>query len=114
VQPLYSDVSEHDAPTSIRIGSHADVARALYPEGDKGLAFMELAEKLHQMPDRELAYATGKAGTVYLCHPFLAHAAQPHHGTEPKFMAQPPLLLREELSVEGDSPVTRAIWRALS
>jgi hypothetical protein len=111
---LYSDVGEHDAPTRIRIGSHADVARALQPEGEGGLAFMELAGKLDAMPEREIAFATGKAGTVYLCHPFIAHAAQPHRGTEPKFMAQPPLLLREDLSVNGEGPVERAINMALA
>ena len=111
---LYSDVSVRDAPTRIRIGSHADVARALQPEREAGLAFMELAGKLDAMPEREIALATGPAGTVYLCHPFIAHAAQPHHGTEPKFMAQPPLLLREDLSVNGESPVERAINIALA
>jgi hypothetical protein len=35
--------------------------------------------------------AVGPAGTVYLCHPFLVHAAQTHRGTTPRFMAQPPL-----------------------
>ena len=34
----------------------------------------------------------GDAGTVYLCHPFLVHAAQPHRGVRPRFLAQPPLL----------------------
>ncbi|SEJ84825.1 Phytanoyl-CoA dioxygenase (PhyH) [Dyadobacter sp. SG02] len=110
---LYSDVSEHDAPTRIRIGSHADVARVLAPEGEAGLSFMELAGKLDTMPEREITLATGTAGTVYLCHPFLVHAAQPHRGKEPKFMAQPPLLLREDLSVDGGSPVELAIKQAL-
>lgn len=110
---LYSDVSEHDAPTRIRAGSHADVARALAHEGETGLSFMEIAGKLDAMPEREVVYATGEAGTVYLCHPFIVHAAQTHHGTEPKFMAQPPLLLREDLSIDGASPVERAIKAAL-
>lgn len=110
---LYSDVSERDAPTRIRVGSHADVARALQPAGEAGLSFMEIAGKLDEMPDREIALATGKAGTVYLCHPFLVHAAQPHHGKVPKFMAQPPLLLREELFIDGESPVERAISSAV-
>lgn len=110
---LYSDVSEHDAPTRIRVGSHADVARALAHEGEAGLSFMELANRLDAMPEREVVWATGQAGTVYLCHPFIVHAAQAHHGTEPKLMAQPPLLLREDLSVDGISPVERAIKVAL-
>lgn len=114
---LYSDVSENDAPTIIYEGSHIDVAGLLYPEGDAGLSFMELAGKLDDLPKRKEVYATGKAGTVYLCHPFLVHAAQPHRGSTPKFMAQPPLLLRGELSISdsdaGYTPVEQAIRLAL-
>lgn len=110
---LYSDVGERDAPTRIRTGSHADVARALQAEGETGMSFMELATRLDTMPEREIALATGKAGTVYLCHPFIVHAAQPHRGTEPKFMAQPPLLLSSDLDINGTAPVEIAISRAL-
>lgn len=111
---LFSDVGEHDAPTRIRIGSHQDVARLLEPAGEQGMSFMELAGHLNELPEREQALATGKAGTVYLCHPLLAHAAQPHHGTAPRFLAQPPLLLRDELTIDGPSPVEKATRLALS
>jgi hypothetical protein len=61
--------------------------------------------------------ATGEAGTVYLCHPFLVHAAQPHRGTTPRFMAQPPLLPREAQRLDGTDdtyfPVEMAIRKAL-
>lgn len=74
---------------------------------------MELASKVNNLPTREEVYATGKAGTVYLCHPFLVHAAQAHRGTVPKFMAQPPLLLRGELTIAKSdidyTPVEEAI-----
>jgi hypothetical protein len=41
---------------------------------------------------RRVALATGNAGDVYLCHPFLMHAASwPHRGTTPRFVAQPEL-----------------------
>ncbi|WP_339881214.1 phytanoyl-CoA dioxygenase [uncultured Algoriphagus sp.] len=110
---LYSDVSEIDAPTVIYEGSHIDVARLLSKEGDLGLSFMELAGKVDELPKRKEVYATGKAGTVYLCHPFLVHSAQAHKGSIPKFMAQPPLLLNGELSIsdsdEDYSPVEKAI-----
>lgn len=115
---LYSDVSENDAPTVIYKGSHMDVAKLLFHEGDWGLSFMELANKLNELPYREETYAIGKAGTVYLCHPFLVHSAQAHKGNTPKFMAQPPLLLKTELTIEGESneftPVEQAIRRALA
>jgi hypothetical protein len=87
---LFSDVGERDAPTRLAVGSHHDVARILAPRGEEGMTFMELAAALP--PPRREALATGVAGTVYLCHPFLAHSAQPHRGIEPRFMAQPPLL----------------------
>ena len=110
---LFSDVGELDAPTRIRTGSHLDVARILMPEGARGLSFMELAQKLEVTESRPQVLATGKAGTVFLCHPFLVHAAQPHHGSVPRFMAQPPLLPAEEFRLQREdgsySPVERAI-----
>ena len=110
---LYSDVSDNDAPTIIYEGSHINVARVLSKEGDEGLSFMELAGKLDELPKRREVLATGTAGTIYLCHPFLVHSAQAHRGSTPKFMAQPPLLLRGELTISdsdsGYSPVEIAI-----
>ena len=112
---LFSDVGEQDAPTRIRVGSHMDVARVLKPAGDGGLSFMELAGMLNTMPDRQEVLAMGAAGTVYLCHPFIVHAAQSHHGTEPRFLAQPPLGLKGELDLKSlsPSPVAQAIQIAL-
>jgi hypothetical protein len=110
---LYSDVTDADAPTLIYKKSHIDVAKLLYPEGAHGLPFMELADRLTKLPKHEEVSAVGKAGTVYLCHPFLAHSAQAHRGVAPRFMAQPPLLLQNELTIEdshtGYAPVEQAI-----
>ena len=115
---LFSDVGETDAPTRIRVGSHLDIARQLAPAGEAGLTLRELAADgfagTAHCPE---VSATGPAGTVYLCHPFLVHAAQPHRGTQPRFMAQPPLMPSAPLQLErpdGDySPVETAIRRAL-
>lgn len=114
---LFSDVGEDDAPTRLRVGSHQDIARLLEPQGDAGLSFMDVAGKVDVSAHREVAFATGEAGTVYLCHPFLVHAAQPHRGTRPKFMAQPPLLSSSAFQVRRtdglDSPLERSIRLAL-
>jgi Phytanoyl-CoA dioxygenase (PhyH) len=111
---LFSDVSTDDAPTRIRVGSHADMARFLAPAGEAGMARMQL-ERMGA--ERSQALATGEAGTVYLCHPFLVHAAQKHRGTKPRFMAQPPLDPAEPFRLHrenGDySPVEIAIRQAL-
>ena len=67
--------------------------------------------------DRPVVLATGRAGTVYLCHPFVVHAAQMHHGVTPRFLAQPPLHPAVPLQIDrpdGDySPVELAIRKAL-
>jgi hypothetical protein len=116
---LFSEVGEQDAPTRIRVGSHLDIARQLAPAGEAGLTLRELAaDNFAASAHRPQVLATGGPGTVYLCHPFLVHAAQPHHGTVPRFMAQPPLLPREPLRLDradGDSsPVEIAIRQAIA
>lgn len=114
---LFSDVGEQDAPTRLLVGSHADIARRLEPHGEAGLALEELASSgFAESLERPMAFATGPAGTVYLCHPFLVHAAQPLlRGDQPRFIAQPPLLPREPLDPWRDdaAPVERAIRTAL-
>lgn len=111
---LFSDVSADDAPTRIRKGSHAVIARELLPYGDAGATLRQLsANGYASTADCEVELATGAAGTVYLCHPFLVHAAQPHRGRQPRFMAQPPLLPKGEFDPAlPPSPVQVAIRRA--
>jgi hypothetical protein len=66
---------------------------------------------------RVRAHATGRAGDVYVCHPFLVHRATwPHRGSGPRMLAQPaieypqPFALREDRDV---CAVERAILRGL-
>lgn len=68
-----------------------EVARILAPAGEKELASFDLNTSLSATAKCTEVTATGAAGTVYLCHPFLAHAAQINRGSQPRFMAQPPL-----------------------
>jgi hypothetical protein len=120
---LFSDIGPDDAPTRIKVGSHLDVPPFLEPAGELGMSnpavcrAMAAAGKLDS-PDRALALATGQAGDVYLCHPFLIHSGQPHRGRQPRFMAQPPLLptgLLEPRREDGAySPVERALRLGLS
>jgi hypothetical protein len=89
---LFSDVGDRDAPTLIRVGSHHDVGPVLAPFGDDGLEWATLCERVvAASASRPVTSAVGSLGDVYLCHPFLVHSAQPHQGTMPRFMAQPPL-----------------------
>lgn len=110
---LFSDVGERDAPTRIRVGSHLDIARQLEPAGEAGMT----QQDLDLTGDWPQALAAGEAGTVYLCHPFLVHAAQRHKGLVPRFLAQPPLQPAEPIQLsraDGSySPVEQAIRLAL-
>ncbi|WP_107066034.1 MULTISPECIES: phytanoyl-CoA dioxygenase family protein [unclassified Streptomyces] len=116
---LFSEVTQADAPTRIRVGSHLDVPAVLRPYGEAGASFLELGPQVAAASaHRALAHATGRPGDVYLCHPFLVHAAQPHHGTRPRFLAQPPLHPAVPYELERTdgaySPVERAIRRGLT
>lgn len=110
---LFSDVGEEDAPTRIRLGSHQAMARRLAPHGVAGRSLAELAaEGFDDTAHLPLSLATGQAGDVWLCHPFLVHAAQAHRGKMPKFMAQPPLIPTRQFDLEHDRmPVVEAIRR---
>lgn len=115
---LFSDVGEQDAPTRIRSGSHMEVARILAAAGEEGLTYLDLSATLSATEKCTEVTATGAVGTVYLCHPFLAHAAQINRGSQPRFMAQPPLHAVKPFEFAGKKtsyyvPIERAIRRAL-
>ncbi len=103
---LFSDVGIHDT------------ARQLAPAKEAGLTLRELAsDGFAGSAHRLEQLATGPAGKVYLCHPFLVHSAYKDYGKQPRFIAQPPLLPREPISLERSdnsySPVEKTILRAL-
>lgn len=111
---LFSDVGRDDAPTRILAGSHLDMARALVPYGEDGQHVEAVADLDLPGPHR-LEYATGSAGDVFICHPFLVHAATwPHRGATARFLSQPGLVpATGQLELDrpdGDhSPVERAV-----
>lgn len=115
---LLSDIEEEDAPTRIRVGSHLEVPSALLPYGDDGiLGDVVLSKIWSKLQARPVELATGTAGDVYLCHPFLVHAAGwPHRGTGLRYLAQPPLALREPLNLDAPNPtpVERAVQIGLA
>jgi ectoine hydroxylase-related dioxygenase (phytanoyl-CoA dioxygenase family) len=109
---LFTDVDARSAPTRVRPGSHADAARVLAPAGDEGMAWMQAAQRAARASAaRPVSLVTGLAGDVFLCHPFLVHAANwPHTGAQPRIIAQPGVALHGEFSLaEPLCPVERAI-----
>lgn len=104
---LFSDVSMDDAPTEIKIGSHLHVPRTLHPLGEEGgLYDVKQTDAFPAIAELPSAFATGKAGDVYVCHPFLVHRATwPHRGSSPRFIAQPEIGIHTPFELTGTSPV---------
>jgi hypothetical protein len=113
---LFSDVGPQDAPTRLVCGSHLAVPQFLAPYGAAGT----LADASFWRPStlcRPVAHATGRAGDIYLCHPFIVHTATwPHQGAVPRMIAQPAVQVRGGFAIDGSdpSPVARAIVRGLA
>jgi len=106
---LLSDIDQTDAPTRLRVGSHHDIASALVPFHDRGIPSSDTPDLVSATDHRPVDLATGQAGDVYLCHPFLVHAAHRHRGTTPRFLAQPGVLLAEDYTHDDTSPVAAVL-----
>ncbi len=112
---LVSDVGMDDAPSRLLPGSHVEMARLLAPAGEEGLPGpYEGQDSKIPLPASKNGevFATGSAGDVFVCHPFLVHAASwPHRGDQPRFLAQPPIAVSNGLNLDGPrlSPVAMAI-----
>jgi hypothetical protein len=112
---LFSDVDADNAPTRIRVGSHRDVPAVLAPFGERGAPPQRLGPLVDAASaSRPTVLATGRLGDVFLCHPFLVHAAQPHHGTRPRLLGQPGLAPVDQICLDrldGDYSVVESMIR---
>jgi hypothetical protein len=115
---LLTDVGPDDAPTELKVGSHLDLPAVLEPFGDDGADFVTVARAIPPSTlVRRSAFATGTAGDVFVCHPFLVHRATwPHRGTRPRAIAQPGVATRRpfEFGPGPHAPVEAAILRGLA
>jgi hypothetical protein len=116
---LFTDVGPDDAPTRLRVGSHVDASRVLARAGEDGLDGEALSPLVDEASThRPVVHATGAAGDVFLCHPFVVHTASwPHRGTTPRAIAQPGVALLEPLRLtdrDNAFPVEAAILDALA
>ncbi|HEY2791950.1 MAG TPA: phytanoyl-CoA dioxygenase [Micromonosporaceae bacterium] len=115
---LFSDIGDEDAPTRIAIGSHLAMPRILAPAGEAGLPGDAIMRSVRpSVMCRTVVHATGHAGDVFLCHPFIVHTATwPHRGRAPRMMAQPGVYVADGFALDGSdtSPVARAIVAGLT
>jgi hypothetical protein len=113
---LFTDVGRDDAPTRLLCGSYLAVPQFLAPYGEAGTD----ADAEFWRPStlcRMASHATGTAGDVFLCHPFIVHTATwPHRGAGPRMIAQPAVNAPAGFALDGSdpSPVARAIVTGLA
>jgi hypothetical protein len=112
---LFTDVGRHDAPTRLLCGSHLAVPQFLAPYGEAGTD-SDTDFWRPSVLSLNVAHATGTAGDVFLCHPFMVHTATwPHRGSGPRMIAQPAVSAPDGFVLDGSdrSPVARAIVKGL-
>lgn len=86
------------APDSVRV-----VARYLYehPEGvaPNDFDFQALINQCAQFEE-----VTGQAGDFIIMHPFMLHASSQNVLRRPRFMSNPPVVLKEPMNLNRDNP----------
>ncbi len=98
---LWSDVGPRGGGTFIAPDSIRVVARYLrdHPEGVEPDAFGKLIEQC-----REFVEVTGPVGTFLILHPFMLHASSQNHAGRPRFMTNPPIVLKEHMRFDREDP----------
>jgi len=115
---LFSDIHPKGGGTFIACDSVPLVARYLadHPEGvlPNGFPNKEFILDCHDCRE-----TTGKAGDVFLLHPFMLHTSSYNHRPEARFMINPAAQLREPMRFDrrsdgsAYSPIEQAVLRAL-
>ena len=127
---LWDDVVERGGPTYIAADSIAHVARflAAHPggvcpaEGDPERDGLPSDIARYDFPSiirecRDFRQVTGRAGDVYLMHPFMLHTASQNVLKQPRFVSNPAVSLRDPMNFHRPdgaySPVEQAVLHAL-
>ena len=98
---LWSDVAARGGGTFIAPDSVPVVARYL-AQRPAGAGPGEFGDLVHEC--REFAELTGPCGTLAILHPFMLHASSHNHSGRPRFMSNPPLVLREPMRLQRSDP----------
>jgi hypothetical protein len=113
---LWHDVGSEDAPTLLARGSHGQVARLLASHEPDGIPGDRIVSIVHETITVEDAVpATGTAGDVYICHPFLAHSFNPIGPRKRRVISNVSVHGRSPIDIRSpETPVARAVASALA
>ena len=115
---LWQDVTENDGPTLLAPGSHRDVARLLAEAEPKGVPGERILDFINgRIRPRDVVKATGEAGDVIICHPFLVHSTDTNGAQKPRYISNVAVHgrrpMRTDLTAGETSPVELPIAQAL-
>ena len=114
---LWTDIEPQSGGTFLACDSVPHIARYLaeHPEGvlEMGFPFNEIHSQCHDFVE-----ATGRAGDVYLTHPFLMHSFSRNWTRNPRIITNPPTHLDAPMQFNRENPgdqtvVERAILNGL-
>ncbi len=100
---MWSDMRHQGGATFIAPDSVRLIARFLadHPEGvpPSDFKFQEMIAKCTRFEE-----VTGKAGDVAIIHPFMLHASSNNVTGNPRFMSNPPVVLKEPMKFDRANP----------
>jgi Phytanoyl-CoA dioxygenase (PhyH) len=100
---LWSDMLHQGGATFIAPDSVRVIARYLYehPEGvdPHDFKFQELVSQCTQFEE-----VMGKSGDFVIVHPFMLHASSQNAIGRPRFMSNPPVVLKEPMNFNRENP----------
>jgi ectoine hydroxylase-related dioxygenase (phytanoyl-CoA dioxygenase family) len=100
---LWSDMLHQGGGTFVAPDSVRLMARYLsqHPEGvhPKDFKFQEMIQQCNQFDE-----ITGKAGDFIILHPFMLHASSQNVIGKPRFMSNPPIVLKEPMNLNRENP----------
>jgi len=98
---LWSDVLPRSGGTFIACDSIKHVARYLagHPEGARSREAGKLIEQCEDFVE-----LTGETGDFIILHPYMLHASSPNLSGRPRFITNPPIMLKEPMNFNRADP----------
>ena len=97
----WTDVDHKGGGTFVAPDSVTPVAHKLL-EHTEGIDFSGFGDLVSEC--RNFQELVGKAGDVFICHPFVLHTSSPNHSNRPRFMSNPPIALQSPMCFNRKDP----------
>jgi len=96
---LWNDIEPKEGGTFLAIDSPYIVAKTLlnHPQGIEPGTF-NFPSIIREC--KEFREITGKAGDLFIIHPYMLHASSQNHSGKPRFMTNPPVVLKKPLRLK--------------